>query len=85
MPAGSAIRSRIVCRADTDTIPLFQPSRQHWRPPHYNLVEEFLNEAGQDGGELVSVATTPTDYFTYLIDLKRPSLVENVRPALLGP
>ena len=49
------------------------------------LVEEFLNEAGKDGWELVSVATTPTDNFTHLIYLKRPSLVDNVRPALLGP
>ncbi len=49
------------------------------------LVEEFLNEVGKDGWELVSVATTPTDNFTHLIYLKRPSLVENVRPPLLGP
>jgi hypothetical protein len=37
------------------------------------LVEEFLNEAGKDGWELVSVATTPTANFTHLIYLKRSS------------
>ena len=35
------------------------------------LVEEFLNEVGRDGWELVSVATTPTANFTHLIYLKR--------------
>ncbi len=35
------------------------------------LLEEFLTEVGQDGWELVSVATTPTDAFTHLIYLKR--------------
>ena len=35
------------------------------------LVEEFLNEVGKDGWELVSVATTPTANFTHLIYLKR--------------
>jgi len=35
------------------------------------LLEDFLNEAGKDGWELVSVATTPTDNFTHLIYLKR--------------
>lgn len=35
------------------------------------LLEEFLNEAGRDGWELVSVATTPTDAFTHLVYLKR--------------
>jgi hypothetical protein len=49
------------------------------------LVEEFLNEAGKDGWELVSVATTPTDNFTHLIYLKRPSIVEHVGPAFPGP
>jgi hypothetical protein len=37
------------------------------------LLEEFLNETGQDGWELVSVATTPTENFTHLIYLKRGS------------
>ena len=35
------------------------------------LVEEFLNEVGKDGWELVSVATTPTANFTHVIYLKR--------------
>ena len=35
------------------------------------LLEEFLNEVGRDGWELVSVATTPTANFTHLIYLKR--------------
>ena len=35
------------------------------------LLEEFLNEAGKDGWELVSVATTPTANFTHLVYLKR--------------
>jgi len=47
------------------------------------LVEEYLNEVGKDGWELVSVATTPTENFTHLIYLKRQSLVENLRPT--GP
>jgi len=39
------------------------------------LLEEFLNEAGRDGWELVSVATTPTENFTHLIYLKRGKLL----------
>ena len=35
------------------------------------LLEEFLNVAGKDGWELVSVANTPTENFTHLIYLKR--------------
>ena len=35
------------------------------------LLEEFLNETGKDGWELVSVATTPTANFTHLVYLKR--------------
>ena len=35
------------------------------------LMEEFLNEVGRDGWELVSVATTPTENFTHLVYLKR--------------
>ena len=35
------------------------------------LLEEFLNEVGRDGWELVSVATTPTAHFTHLLYLKR--------------
>lgn len=37
------------------------------------LLEEFLNEVGRDGWELISVATTPTDNFTHLVYLKRAS------------
>jgi hypothetical protein len=39
------------------------------------LLEEFLNETGKDGWELVSVATTPTENFTHLIYLKRAAFV----------
>lgn len=35
------------------------------------LLEEFLNEVGRDGWELVGVATTPTSNFTHLVYLKR--------------
>jgi hypothetical protein len=35
------------------------------------LLEDYLNEAGHDGWELVSVATTPTESFTHLVYLKR--------------
>jgi hypothetical protein len=35
------------------------------------LLEEFLNEVGKDGWELISVASTPTHAFTHLIYLKR--------------
>jgi hypothetical protein len=38
---------------------------------HVLLMEEFLNEVGRDGWELVGVATTPTDQFTHLVYLKR--------------
>ena len=37
------------------------------------LLEEFLNESGRDGWELVSVATTPTANFTHVVYLKRTS------------
>jgi hypothetical protein len=40
-------------------------------PSQVLLMEEFLNEVGKDGWELVSVAATPTAQFTHLIDLKR--------------
>ena len=43
------------------------------------LLEEFLNEVGNDGWELVSVATTPTANFTHLVYLKRgTALAERV-------
>ena len=35
------------------------------------LLEEFLNQAGGDGWELISVASTPTANFTHLVYLKR--------------
>ena len=35
------------------------------------LLEEFLNEVGKDGWELVSVANTPTANFTHVVYLKR--------------
>jgi hypothetical protein len=48
------------------------------------LVEEFLNEVGKDGWELVSVATTPTANFTHLVYLKRGT-VEAERVDLFPP
>jgi hypothetical protein len=48
------------------------------------LVEEFLNEVGKDGWELVSVATTPTANFTHLVYLKRGASVTE-RLDLLPP
>jgi hypothetical protein len=38
------------------------------------LLEEFLNVAGRDGWELVSVAATPAESFTQLVYLRRPKL-----------
>jgi hypothetical protein len=48
------------------------------------LVEEFLNVAGKDGWELVSVATTPTANFTHLIYLKRAAALTE-RADLVSP
>jgi len=42
------------------------------------LLEEFLNEVGRDGWELVSVARTPTETFTHLVYLKRPTAATEV-------
>jgi hypothetical protein len=42
------------------------------------LLEDFLNEAGKSGWELVSVATTPTANFTHLIYLKRSATVDEL-------
>lgn len=42
------------------------------------LVEDFLNEAGRDGWELVSVATTPTAGFTHLVYLKRAGVAASL-------
>jgi hypothetical protein len=51
--------------------------------PHLVLLEEFLNEVGKDGWELVSVATTPTANFTHVVYLKRGIvLAERVGPGL---
>lgn len=51
------------------------------------LVEEFLNVAGKDGWELVSVATTPTANFTQLLYFKRAAtsaeIAELIPPARL--
>lgn len=40
------------------------------------LLEEFLNEVGRDGWELVSVANTPTEAFKHLVYLKRVTLTD---------
>jgi hypothetical protein len=46
------------------------------------LLEDFLNESGQDGWELVSVATTPTQNFTHVVYLQRGApLVKRVDAA----
>lgn len=49
------------------------------------LLEEFLNEVGRDGWELVSVATTPTANFTHLIYLKRGMQMAGRVGSGLGP
>jgi len=36
------------------------------------LLEEFLNVSGQDGWEVVGVASAPGANFTHLVYLKRP-------------
>jgi hypothetical protein len=36
-----------------------------------SLLEEFLNETGRDGWELVNVAIAPAGQFTHLVYLKR--------------
>lgn len=52
------------------------------------LLEEFLNEVGRDGWELVGVATTPTEAFTHLVYLKRVATasgsVDVIPPARLA-
>ena len=47
------------------------------------LLEEFLNVAGHDGWELVSVATTPTENFTHLVYLKRAAAM--AQPSEISP
>jgi len=44
------------------------------------LLEEFLNEVGRDGWELISVATTPTENFTHLVYLKRSASLAQTSP-----
>jgi hypothetical protein len=39
------------------------------------LLEEFLNEVGKDGWELVSVATSPMQNYTHLVYLKRGTVL----------
>jgi len=39
------------------------------------LLEEFLNVSGEDGWELVSVASTPTANFTHVVYLKRGAVL----------
>ena len=39
-----------------------------------SLLEEFLNETGRDGWELVNVAPMPADQFAQLVYLKRGRL-----------
>ena len=44
-------------------------------PAHIVLLEEFLNEVGRDGWNLVSVAQTPTANFTHVVYLKRGTVI----------
>lgn len=44
-------------------------------PAHIVLLEEFLNEVGKDGWDLVSVAQTPTANFTHVVYLKRSPVI----------
>ena len=48
------------------------------------LLEDFLNEVGRDGWELVSVATTPTASFTHLLYLKRAAAPRHALDVPLG-
>jgi hypothetical protein len=50
-------------------------------PAHIVLLEEFLSEVGQDGWELVSVATSPTANFTHLVYLKRGLVLAERAPS----
>ena len=42
-----------------------------------SLLEEFLNETGRDGWELVHVAPAPVDSFTHLVYLRRAAVLSN--------
>lgn len=49
------------------------------------LLEEFLNVSGQDGWELVSVASPPTANFTHVVYLKRArTMAEEFLPPSLA-
>jgi len=45
------------------------------------LLEEFLNVSGEDGWELVSVASTPTANFTHVVYLKRGAVLAERVPS----
>jgi hypothetical protein len=49
-----------------------------------SLLEEFLNEAGKDGWELVNVALAPSDPFTHLVYLKRATISNSVPDLIPG-
>jgi hypothetical protein len=49
-------------------------------PSHLVLLEEFLNEVGRDGWDLVSVAQTPTANFTHVVYLKRSTAEAVIAP-----
>ena len=51
-------------------------------PAHVVLMEDFLNEVGRDGWELVSVARTPTTAFNHLVYLRRELVMAEPRGAL---
>jgi len=47
------------------------------------LLEDFLNVSGQDGWEVVGVASAPGSSFTHLVYLKRPrDIVKSATTAL---
>ena len=45
------------------------------------LLEEFLNVSGEDGWELVSVASTPTANFTHVVYLRRGAVLGDRIPS----
>jgi hypothetical protein len=49
---------------------------------HIVLLEDFLNEVGKDGWDLVSVAVTPTAAFTHVVYLKRATVLAKL-PGML--
>jgi hypothetical protein len=44
------------------------------------LLEEFLNEVGKDGWELVSVVPSPAQNYTQLVYLKRGAVLAQRQP-----